>query len=576
MNGPPSAHPFFGLNSDGRSKRPSDPGLPSSHVAQGNSKRPRVRDYVGSRGSAGPRHLMVDFPSPSSSQQQRQQSLAQTAMSGFPFSGLTQQHLLAQVMAGSPVVPSSSHTKTSREHNSNCDRTKFEGSNNTNNHSDDSAAPLDLCMKKPSREDNHDVSGTSLDLSFASNRLNDLNRRLSEGSDGSLSSFPKKRGRKPKSLLAVPAPSSAPLPSTSAANDSNRPRKRGRPPLMSPPPNIDVTPSSTPSSSGKFGSATTAFDADKLAMISSQFQSVLAQQQLAAAQAAGWPASILGNFMPNAIRDVFAHHLSNIQASLPQTASSRQDKQPQKTASLAVDNNDSDSGEDDLDDFKPGTNEEDIRIPLKVGWRRYTIINRVGSSGVKGTVVYISPEGKKLRTLNDIQRYLNKCGEKRYSRDNFSFSSKWFVGEFNQPSEDKTGHRMLSETDVINMVDDLKRAKRRKLLSKKKLTPQQQQQRRQQEDSSQAGPSRQRANVNEDHNWAQTAQLLQMANIRMDELKMMEMLQEIQKNQQQNLEVERRREEDAKKAAARAREMEMKRQQEEQLQKEQELQKRRE
>ena len=179
---------------------------------------------------------------------------------------------------------------------------------------------------------------------------------------------------------------------------------------------------------------------------------------------------------------------------------------------------------------------------------------------------------------------------KKVSRDNFSFSTKWFVGEFNEPSEDKREHRMLSESEVINRVEELKRAKRKKLCqsSKKKQSMSSLVNRRQGNDSEspQAGPSRlQREAVDQRTREEQAVrehaqQLLQFASsLRIDEFKMIEMIQAMQKNNHQSMENDRKREEDQKRAAAaaaRQREIEMKRQQEEQLQKEQELQKRRE
>ena len=410
MNGPPvppSAHSSSHLSNDVRKRHHLDSGHQS---LQGNlSKRPRVRDYVGSRGPQ--RHLMVDLP-------QRQVS----QMPSF-FPGMTAGQLLAAQSLAVPLL------KTSSDRDIVCDKPSSSkeafGSN-----SEDTGAPLDLCMKKPRSE-----TASNASPSFPSSlRLEDLSRRLSESSDGSVNSqlFPKKRGRKPKSLLAsasgnsVPAASSNVLPSIPVVND--RPRKRGRPPLMSPPPNIDVA--SVASSSGKFGNNAAA---DQLALISSQLQAnVFAQQQqqLAAAQAAGWPASLLGSLtgsvMPNAIKDLFLHQLSSLQASLPQQQQQQQQQQSNSStsrqphhqlaregllmnrassSSLDTSANDTDSGEEDsIDDFKPGTNEEDIRIPLRYGWRRYTIIKKIGSTGVRGDVLYMSPEGKKLRTLNDIQK----------------------------------------------------------------------------------------------------------------------------------------------------------------------------
>ena len=182
------------------------------------------------------------------------------------------------------------------------------------------------------------------------------------------------------------------------------------------------------------------------------------------------------------------------------------------------------------------------------------------------------------------------------TRDNFSFSCKWFVGEFNEPSEDKMQHRILTESEVINRVEELKRLKRKKLClgkNKRSSLPQSSSSsslplnsKRGTRNEPEAGPSSsrlQRDSLSEQQRIKEEAiraqAILQLANFRIDELKMMEMIQAIQNNNQQNLENERRLEEEAKKAqaaAARAREIEMKRQQEEQLQKEQELQRRRE
>ncbi len=48
--------------------------------------------------------------------------------------------------------------------------------------------------------------------------------------------------------------------------------------------------------------------------------------------------------------------------------------------------------------------EEKIRLPLKFGWRRETIIKEVHKNGIKGDVIYYSPCSKKLRTFQEIER----------------------------------------------------------------------------------------------------------------------------------------------------------------------------
>lgn len=69
---------------------------------------------------------------------------------------------------------------------------------------------------------------------------------------------------------------------------------------------------------------------------------------------------------------------------------------------------DSDSDDDQEDpsraDLKAGLNAEDIRQPLKLGWKRHTIVKKIGSSGVRGEVLYFSPEGRRVRSHNDVSR----------------------------------------------------------------------------------------------------------------------------------------------------------------------------
>jgi len=672
------------------------------------TKRPRVRDYVGSRG--GNRHMIADLGqrlSPSLS------SLA-TSSGGFssPFAAaLHQQQLLAAAAAAAAAAQAAATGSTSRHSSfplvnppstrerdvtlasNSCDKTKDHFLRHSLPSSmvevtEDSGAPLDLCIKKPrDRDEQHKApspsrttasSSSLLQSSFpmsAVQHLEDVSRRLSESSEGSSSSiFPKKRGRKPKSLLANATLPSATVTSSTGSMTSlpvtplallqqqhqqlhqqqlqaneQKPRKRGRPPLMSPPPNIDVSAAS--SSSSKFLNPQDILQA-----------TILAQQQLAAAQAARWsPLFPTGQLMmPNGMREALAHLYTNslqqaaaagastsnsASRGLPTTSSSSGfdslSQKPSDSSKVEVNSVDSDSDDEDSskpDDFKPGTSAEDIRIPLKFGWRRYTIINRISSSGVKGDVVYISPEGKKLRTLNDIQKYLNKglCptiagSQKKLSRDNFSFSTKWVIGEFNQPSDDKSGHQLLGESEILKRVDELQRLKRKKLINKKSplsSLPSSSGVKKQKKTlqspiaSSTSRPSPthdQQMKIKEDIIRSQAAaHMLQMAsmvgasNFRIDEMKILEVIQALQQHQQQQqsqtpqhkkgsqqqqqlqqrLEAERLLAEELKKqkimeeelkkqqenqaVAAKAREVEMKRQQEEQLQKVQEMYKKRE
>ena len=363
--GPPAAHsgpsslpPAFG--SKNKRHTPLDAGL--------NSKRPRVRDYSGSRGSQSTRPLFADLPA-----------------RPFPLPLVKTPHNCDNVPKDQPEL----HAAASRP-------------------SADSefGAPLDLCIKKPAAP-----SRTSSD---------DQNCRMSESSSHSDERstpsaavppvFPKKRGRKPKSLLmaglsAAPSSSSSAMP---VPANENRPRKRGRPPLMSPPPNIGMDVSSA-KAMGR--------GAEDLAMISNRLQaSVFAQQQLAAQ--AGWQSLFPGAgghqlLLQHSLRDAIAqlsslHSFPSSSSTItpqPQSGRAASDTHSRNSHPSARDqDSDADSEHDSRDDFRPDLNEEDIRMPLKCGWRRYTIISRISSGGVRGDVLYMTPEGKKLRNLNDIQR----------------------------------------------------------------------------------------------------------------------------------------------------------------------------
>lgn len=134
---------------------------------------------------------------------------------------------------------------------------------------------------------------------------------------------------------------------------------------------------------------------------------------------------------------------------------------------------------------------------------------------------------------------------------------------------------MLSESEVINRIEELKRLKRKKMVGKANAK-----RGRKSHESPDAGPSASSSDQRkrEEDILRTQAQMLQLsANFRMDEMKLLDVIQAFQKNNQ-NHEQELLKEEEIRKlqAKAKAREVEMKRQQEEQLQKEQELQKRRE
>ncbi|KAK2187356.1 hypothetical protein NP493_168g01012 [Ridgeia piscesae] len=96
--------------------------------------------------------------------------------------------------------------------------------------------------------------------------------------------------------------------------------------------------------------------------------------------------------------------------------------------------------------------ETEIKIPLEYGWRRETRIRSVGPRGIMGEVMYHAPCGKKLRSYQEVDRYLERNGISDLTRDNFTFSTKVCVGEFYEASvsSDTQGYtyHLLSDSDV--------------------------------------------------------------------------------------------------------------------------------
>ncbi|XP_064881399.1 bromodomain adjacent to zinc finger domain protein 2B-like isoform X10 [Oncorhynchus nerka] len=94
--------------------------------------------------------------------------------------------------------------------------------------------------------------------------------------------------------------------------------------------------------------------------------------------------------------------------------------------------------------------EQELRIPLELGWQRETRIKSV-SGKMQGDVAYYAPCGKKLRQYPDVMKYLSRNGISGITRDNFSFSAKIMVGDFYEAREGPQGLQwsLLKDEDVI-------------------------------------------------------------------------------------------------------------------------------
>ncbi|XP_026788912.2 bromodomain adjacent to zinc finger domain protein 2B isoform X4 [Pangasianodon hypophthalmus] len=98
-------------------------------------------------------------------------------------------------------------------------------------------------------------------------------------------------------------------------------------------------------------------------------------------------------------------------------------------------------------------NEDDLKTPLEMGWRRETRIKSAGGR-LQGDVAYYAPCGKRLRQYPDVVKYLSRYGITDITRDNFSFSAKIRVGDFYEAREGPQGLQWcpLSEDEVIPRI----------------------------------------------------------------------------------------------------------------------------
>ncbi|CAF3685431.1 unnamed protein product [Rotaria socialis] len=122
---------------------------------------------------------------------------------------------------------------------------------------------------------------------------------------------------------------------------------------------------------------------------------------------------------------------------------------------------DSRSNDDDDSDPNPKrkkpdeVNETLVRIPLSRGWKRVTIIRAITRTGVRGDVSYYAPCGRKLRSFQEIDRYLSKKNINDLDRSHFTFSSKVHIGYFHEPKEGPDGKTLFHEStedEIVNRI----------------------------------------------------------------------------------------------------------------------------
>ncbi|KAK3579708.1 hypothetical protein CHS0354_025743 [Potamilus streckersoni] len=112
--------------------------------------------------------------------------------------------------------------------------------------------------------------------------------------------------------------------------------------------------------------------------------------------------------------------------------------------------------------------EKELKIPLQHGWRRQTNIHTYGRRGIVGEVWYFAPCGRKLKTIPDVMRYLDRNGVTEFGRDNFSFNTKVNVGEFYEARQGQNGFVKLTESEIMDRLSATVNRRKRKMEIQKK------------------------------------------------------------------------------------------------------------
>ncbi|UJR35819.1 hypothetical protein I4U23_028566 [Adineta vaga] len=135
--------------------------------------------------------------------------------------------------------------------------------------------------------------------------------------------------------------------------------------------------------------------------------------------------------------------------------SSNNDTPLNQSADESRSNDDDDSDPNPKRKKTDEVNEALVRIPLSRGWKRVTIVRAITRTGVRGDVSYYAPCGRKLRSFQEIDRYLSKKNITDLDRSHFTFSSKVHIGHFHEPKEGPDGKTIFHEStedEIVNRI----------------------------------------------------------------------------------------------------------------------------
>ncbi|XP_054161911.1 bromodomain adjacent to zinc finger domain protein 2B-like [Oppia nitens] len=356
--------------------------------------------------------------------------------------------------------------------------------NKMNANEDDCALPLDLCVKKP-KDEIKDTSSEIRKTSIFAKSSVDINHTFNNKSHNiagisaintpqynPLYHSSRKRGRKPKSILATTSASSNTVSNVTVPSNlnaltnfsDNKPRKRGRPPTLSPP--LPGVQSKQPlaahiSHVTKALSSSSAFQHHLPYMMLNALQPGFSHQLQALANNAFFSDKLNGNEMLKFHKN--SANVSESSDNMDSMASESESNDESGTDSGSQVNRLHTSGYNNM--F--GVNENELRIPFQFGWRRETRITNITNSGVEGEVVYYSPCDHKLRTYSDIVKYLTKKRITNVSKRYFDFNPQVVLGNYKIRSN--SGNDMIiSEKDFCKQLEELRRMPGNRVDNKRK------------------------------------------------------------------------------------------------------------
>ncbi|CAD0206625.1 unnamed protein product [Chrysodeixis includens] len=119
---------------------------------------------------------------------------------------------------------------------------------------------------------------------------------------------------------------------------------------------------------------------------------------------------------------------------------------------------DSCPSDSDASDTSRRPNDAQLRLPLVLGWKRVTVIKGLSRNcSIKGDVTYSPPEphaGITMRSLHEIQNFLDSNPCPPLSADNFSFSARTVLGEYVQPAGEVGEPLVYNETEINKRLEE--------------------------------------------------------------------------------------------------------------------------